>query len=35
MVTLETGKLYQIKHWEKGWIIAEWSSWMTSPSRSK
>lgn len=23
-VALETGKLYQVKHWEKGWIIAEY-----------
>ena len=21
---LEAGKLYQVKHWEKGWIIAEY-----------
>jgi hypothetical protein len=24
VITLETGKLYQVKHWEKGWIIAEY-----------
>jgi len=24
MITLEKGKLYQVRHWEKGWIIAEY-----------
>jgi len=23
-MVLEAGKLYQVKHWEKGWIIAEY-----------
>ena len=24
MITLEAGKLYQVRHWERGWIIAEY-----------